>query len=191
MPIEGISRFNGKRIRRAANARNRSLWGSHGFRIPTFWRFKKSIWKNPKISSCWLNHPFEKYARQIGNLPQIEVNIKHIWNHHLGRFTIYIMLFGYPYHVFTLKMKEDEATNHSYCSSVQLPWQSKSTSYLNDFCKDYCFSAKVYNQQFWGNIMLMVGLNSRVSLPWFPYNPWGKRYIYSTDPWIITFIGSM
>ncbi len=29
----------------------------------------------------WTN-PFEKYARQIGNLPQIGVKIKNIWNHH-------------------------------------------------------------------------------------------------------------
>ena len=30
-------------------------------------------------------NPFEKYARQIGNLPQgFGVNIKSIWNHHLA-----------------------------------------------------------------------------------------------------------
>ena len=28
-------------------------------------------------------NPFEKYARQIGNLPQIGMKIKNIWNHHL------------------------------------------------------------------------------------------------------------
>ena len=28
-------------------------------------------------------NPSEKYARQIGNLPQVGVKIKHIWNHHL------------------------------------------------------------------------------------------------------------
>ena len=40
-------------------------------------------------------------------------------------------------------MKEDEATKPiQNCSSVQLPWQSKSTSCLNDFCKDYCFFRK-------------------------------------------------
>ena len=27
-------------------------------------------------------NPFEKYARQIGSFPQIEVKIKNIWNHH-------------------------------------------------------------------------------------------------------------
>ena len=31
-------------------------------------------------------NPFEKYARQNGNLPQIGVKIKNIWNHHLGIF---------------------------------------------------------------------------------------------------------
>ena len=31
----------------------------------------------------WTN-PFEKYARQNGNLPQIGVKIKKFWNHHLG-----------------------------------------------------------------------------------------------------------
>ena len=35
------------------------------------------------FSGWWLNHPFEKYARQNGNLPQIGVKIKNIWNHHL------------------------------------------------------------------------------------------------------------
>ena len=32
----------------------------------------------------WTN-PFEKYARQIGSFPQIEVNIKIISNHHLEK----------------------------------------------------------------------------------------------------------
>ena len=31
----------------------------------------------------WTN-PFEKYARQIGHLPQIGMKIKNIWNHHLA-----------------------------------------------------------------------------------------------------------
>ena len=26
-------------------------------------------------------NPFEKYARQIGNLPQVGVKIKNVWNH--------------------------------------------------------------------------------------------------------------
>ena len=30
------------------------------------------------ISGWWLNHPSEKYERQIGNLPQIGVKIKNI-----------------------------------------------------------------------------------------------------------------
>ena len=31
----------------------------------------------------WLNHPFQKYARQIGSFPQVGVKIpKNIWNHH-------------------------------------------------------------------------------------------------------------
>ena len=29
----------------------------------------------------WTN-PSEKYARQIGNIPQIGMKIKHVWNHH-------------------------------------------------------------------------------------------------------------
>ena len=32
-------------------------------------------------------NPFEKYARQIGNLPQIGVKINNIWNHHLVNHT--------------------------------------------------------------------------------------------------------
>ena len=31
----------------------------------------------------WLNHPFEKYARQNGSFPQIGVKIKTFWSHHL------------------------------------------------------------------------------------------------------------
>ena len=38
------------------------------------------------LTSWWLNHPSEKYARQIGNLPLIGMKIKHIWNHHPGNF---------------------------------------------------------------------------------------------------------
>ena len=30
-------------------------------------------------------NPSEKYDSQNGNLPQIGVNIKHIWNHQLGK----------------------------------------------------------------------------------------------------------
>ena len=37
-------------------------------------------------------NPIEKYDRQIGNLPQIGVKIKNIWNHHLG---LYLCL---PHH---------------------------------------------------------------------------------------------
>ena len=37
----------------------------------------------------WTN-PFEKYARQLGNLPQIGVKIKHIWNHQPVMYWIHI-----------------------------------------------------------------------------------------------------
>ena len=36
------------------------------------------------LAGGWTN-PFEKYARQIGNLPQLGVNISNIWNHHFFR----------------------------------------------------------------------------------------------------------
>ena len=45
---------------------------------PEFW-----LMRNPDLVGGWTN-PFEKYARQIGNLPQVGVKIKNIWNHHLG-----------------------------------------------------------------------------------------------------------
>ena len=32
-------------------------------------------------TSWWLNHPFEKYARQIGSFPQVGVKIENIGNH--------------------------------------------------------------------------------------------------------------
>ena len=35
-------------------------------------------------------NPFEKYDRQNGNLPQIGMNIKNIWNHHLDNNKIII-----------------------------------------------------------------------------------------------------
>ena len=33
-------------------------------------------------------NPFEKYARQNGNLSQVGMKIKNIWNHHLRSYTI-------------------------------------------------------------------------------------------------------
>ena len=39
------------------------------------------IWLN--WSSWWFQPPVEKYARQIGAFPQVGVNIKNIWKHHL------------------------------------------------------------------------------------------------------------
>ena len=33
------------------------------------------------MTSWWLNHPSEKYVRQIGSFPQIGMNIENIWNH--------------------------------------------------------------------------------------------------------------
>ena len=35
------------------------------------------------ITSWWLNHPVEKYARQNGSSPQVGFKIKNVWNHHL------------------------------------------------------------------------------------------------------------
>ncbi len=48
---------------------------------PTLQHGNKSLYNPPGqiITSWWLNHPFEKYARQNGNLPQIGVNMnKHM-----------------------------------------------------------------------------------------------------------------
>ena len=44
-------------------------------------------WSNNKAAieylvGVWTN-PTEKYARQIGSFPQVGLNIKNIWNHHL------------------------------------------------------------------------------------------------------------
>ena len=38
----------------------------------------------PKLVGGWTNAS-EKYDRQMGNLPQIVVKIKHVWNHHLAK----------------------------------------------------------------------------------------------------------
>ena len=40
-------------------------------------------WVQIQLVGGWTN-PFERYARQIGSFPQIEVKIKNIWNHHLA-----------------------------------------------------------------------------------------------------------
>ena len=48
------------------------------FRLSTWHCWSKFI-----ESSWWLNHPFEKYARQIGSFPQVGVKITNVWNHHL------------------------------------------------------------------------------------------------------------
>ena len=45
--------------------------------------FPSSYWTEdvpnpPLFSSWWLNHPFEKYARQIGSFSQVGVKIKNI-----------------------------------------------------------------------------------------------------------------
>ena len=51
---------------------------------PEFW-----LMRNPDLVGGWTN-PFEKYARQIGNLPQVGVKIKNIWNHHLGNPDVFL-----------------------------------------------------------------------------------------------------
>ena len=38
--------------------------------------------KNKTITSWWLNQPIWKNISQNGNLPQIGMNIKNLWNHH-------------------------------------------------------------------------------------------------------------
>ena len=44
----------------------------------------QQIQVNLNLVGGWTN-PSEKYARQIGNLPQVGVNIKNTWNYHLIR----------------------------------------------------------------------------------------------------------
>ena len=57
--------------------------------LPASWRLRKigplcfrKIMHKPQ-ASWWLDHPFEKYAHQIGSSPQVGMKIKHIGNHHL------------------------------------------------------------------------------------------------------------
>ncbi len=59
--------------------------------------FVATPWQAWNISTCfgrvwtknlvggWTN-PSQKYARQIGSLPQVGVKIQNIWNHHLEMF---------------------------------------------------------------------------------------------------------
>ena len=46
------------------------------------------------LTSWWLNHPSEKYARQNGNLPQVGVKIKNTSNHHLANHSS--LIGGFP-----------------------------------------------------------------------------------------------
>ena len=57
--------------------------------LPASWRLRKigplcfrEIMHKPQVS-WWLDHPFEKYVRQIGSSLEVGMKIKHIWNHHL------------------------------------------------------------------------------------------------------------
>ena len=52
----------------------------------------QTLWKPPQdLAELWYftnlvggwTKPSEEYARQIGNLPQVGVKIKNLWNHHL------------------------------------------------------------------------------------------------------------
>ena len=41
--------------------------------------------QEPEFEASWWFQPIWKILVKMGNLPQIGVNIKNIWNHHLGR----------------------------------------------------------------------------------------------------------
>ena len=45
-----------------------------------YWEWGTTL---PILVGGWTN-PFEKYARQIGHLPQVGVKIKNLWNHRLA-----------------------------------------------------------------------------------------------------------
>ncbi len=62
----------------ASGHRNISKMTCHWPAVGQHW---KCIHSMKEIVGGWTN-PFEKYARQNGNLPQIGVKIKNIWNHH-------------------------------------------------------------------------------------------------------------
>ena len=58
----------------------RRFWDLKLDTSPVFWRVEKTlpVW-------WFFSNPFEKYARQNGNLPQFSGwKIKNIWNHHLS-----------------------------------------------------------------------------------------------------------
>ena len=51
-----------------------------------YWLFGKDpytgLWNNPHLVGGF--NPFEKWISQNGNLPQIGMNKKNIWNHYLA-----------------------------------------------------------------------------------------------------------
>ena len=65
------------------------------FQPLSFWSIFALHWKKMSwtfqvpISRSWLvggSNPSEKYDRQMGNLPQVRLKIKNIWNHQLDDF---------------------------------------------------------------------------------------------------------
>ena len=49
----------------------------------TPWRPGLNVGSSKNTSLVGGFNPFEKYARQIGSFPQVGLNIKNAWNHHL------------------------------------------------------------------------------------------------------------
>ena len=61
-------------------------------RLAPWAKHKVPLSRNVVLVGGWTN-PIEKYARQIGNLPQIGVEIKNAWNHDIvAIFTLKIRL---------------------------------------------------------------------------------------------------
>ena len=77
----------------------------------------KKVTKNcPVVGGC---NPFEQYARQNWNLPQVGVKMKHIWNHHLdidGRNFADPMSFGKTQWLMENKTMGNIVHNSSICS---------------------------------------------------------------------------
>ena len=61
---------------------------TRGVTPPISPKFLKTFFGEKKAAGWWLNQPIWKIFVKNGNLLQIGVNMKNIWNHHLGSYIL-------------------------------------------------------------------------------------------------------
>ena len=87
-----------------------SSWLSQGITKFDEW-ILKMVSRTRQLVGGWTN-PFERYESKWIHLPQIGVNIKHIWNHHLGNWDpfkiwyVFTVIFGHPNYCGLVQVKK-------------------------------------------------------------------------------------